>query len=84
MVYDRSCTDIICCLIFLIFTVVLVGVSGYALANGDPTAILTPYDSDGNRCGFADQGASGNGTDLGVRDFTEYKYKFYTDLDIII
>lgn len=48
---DRSCTDIICCLIFLAFIVAMVACSGYAIANGDPERILTPFDSDGNACG---------------------------------
>lgn len=51
MVYDRSCTDCLCCLIFLIYIVAMIGVSGYAIANGNPTVIITPFDSDGNQCG---------------------------------
>jgi hypothetical protein len=81
MVYDRSCTDIICCLVFVIFVVGMVGVSGYAISNGDPLKILTAFDSDGNKCGANNQAASGDGIGLGERDFTEYPYKFYTDLD---
>ena len=45
------CTDIVFCLLFCIFVVGMIGVSGYALATGDPTKLLTPYDSDGNLCG---------------------------------
>lgn len=52
---DRSCTDILCCLIFLVFIVAMVGCSGYAIHNGDPERILTPFDSDGNACGQPDQ-----------------------------
>jgi hypothetical protein len=29
--WERSCTDIICCIIFLAFIVVMVGLSGFAL-----------------------------------------------------
>ena len=77
MVYERSCTDMICCVVFLLFIACMGGVSVYAFQEGDPWKILTPFDSDGNRCGFPDQSATPG---LGVRDFTEYKYKFYTDL----
>jgi len=52
--WERSCTDIICCIIFLAFIVVMVGLSGFALTKGDPRKILTPYDSVGNACGMPD------------------------------
>ena len=52
------CTDIVFCLLFCIFVVGMIGVSGYALATGDPTKLLTPYDSDGNLCGGTNQSAS--------------------------
>ena len=52
-VADRSCTDILCCLIFVAFAVVLVGVSGYGFANGDPMLLLTTWDADGNGCGYS-------------------------------
>ena len=48
MKWDRSCTDIICCLVFIAFTVGMVGISGYALTTGEPLKIFTPFDSDGN------------------------------------
>jgi hypothetical protein len=56
----------------------MLGISGYAIGTGDPWKILTPFDSDGNQCGMPDQEASEG---FGKRDFTEYKYKFYTDLE---
>lgn len=81
MVYDRSCTDVICCLVFCLFFACMGAISIYAIGTGNPWKILTPYDSDGNRCGFPDQEATPG---LGKRDFTEYKYKFYTDLDVVL
>lgn len=54
MKYERSCTDIICCLVFTIFIVAMIGVSGFAISTGDPKKILTPFDSDGNLCGMPD------------------------------
>ena len=53
--WDRSCTDVIFCLIFVAFIVCTLGVSFYAYSAGDPASILTPYDSDGNACGKPDQ-----------------------------
>jgi len=49
--WERGCTDILCCLIFIVFTVAILGVSFYALGSGDPSRIMTPFDSDGNACG---------------------------------
>lgn len=46
--WERSCTDIICCLIFSAFIVSLVAIASYAFSNGDPVKILTPFDSVGN------------------------------------
>ncbi|XP_060069733.1 choline transporter-like protein 2 [Ylistrum balloti] len=48
----RSCTDIICCLIFIIFIGGFAGVSYLAFANGDPYLLLYPVDSNGELCGY--------------------------------
>jgi hypothetical protein len=55
----------------------MVAVSGYAIMKGDPARILVPFDSDGNECGRPLQDKSAN---LGTRDFTDYKYKYFTGL----
>ena len=34
-VYNRGCTDILCCLIFLAFIVGMIGTSGYGFLYGD-------------------------------------------------
>ncbi|XP_060069789.1 choline transporter-like protein 2 [Ylistrum balloti] len=47
----RSCTDIICCLIFLIFFGLLLLISAYAFMNGNPLLLLYPVDSEGVMCG---------------------------------
>ncbi|XP_052789549.1 choline transporter-like protein 2 [Mya arenaria] len=49
---NRSCTDIICCLLFLvcISAMVIISIVGYAY--GDPKKLLYPTDSDGNQCGI--------------------------------
>ena len=75
---ERSCTDILCCLIYLFFIVVMVILAFYGISKGDPLNILTPFDTLNNKCG-APIGA-GNSTITNTRDFTEYKYKFFTNL----
>jgi hypothetical protein len=58
----------------LAFIASLVGITGYSLKNGDPMAMITPYDSNGNRCGMPDQGV------FNKTDFTDYPYKFMYNL----
>ena len=66
--WNRSCTDVLCCLAFLAFLVVMLGISGWALGAGDPYNIITPYDSVGHKCGA-------KGT-----DYEEYPNKHFTSL----
>ncbi|CAF1085517.1 unnamed protein product [Adineta ricciae] len=47
----RSCTDIPCCFIFLIFILLFVVLSIFAFQEGDPKQLLHPTDSQGNLCG---------------------------------
>ena len=76
MVMDRKCTDVVCCMLFTVFIAAMIFVTVIGLMNGDPMRILTPFDNDGNECGKADQSKS---TTLSSgRDFTEYKYKYFT------
>ncbi|XP_032241921.2 choline transporter-like protein 4 isoform X2 [Nematostella vectensis] len=48
---DRSCTDIICCLIFVAYIVGMVVVGIVAFAEGDINRLLLPTDSQGKVCG---------------------------------
>lgn len=63
----RSCTDVICLLIFAVFVAGWVGIGIYAYRNGDPSTLLVPKDSAGSRCGV----------DAHVRD---RPYLFFFDL----
>jgi len=67
-VSDRSCTDILCCLIFIAFLVGMVGTGGYGYMYGDPNLLITMWDADGNGCGL-------NGT------FVDYPYLYYPTID---
>ena len=51
MVMKRQCTDIACCIMFVFFLLMMFAVSGFAVTNGDPNRIVTPFDTDGNECG---------------------------------
>lgn len=63
---DRGCTDIICCIVFVVFIVAFLGISGYAFAKGNPKKVLAPYDPDHRACGL----------DGAVKD---YKYIYFTN-----
>ena len=66
-VENRGCTDIICCLLFLIFLIAWIVVFAYGLAKGDPSKLFIPYDEDRRGCGY----------DSGLKD---YKYIFFYQL----
>jgi hypothetical protein len=68
--WNRSCTDTLCCMLFVAFIASMVALTAYAVAAGNPYAMITPFDSVGNRCGMPKQGANQN------QDFTAYKYKY--------
>ncbi|XP_012942174.1 choline transporter-like protein 2 [Aplysia californica] len=51
---NRSCTDIICCFIFLVCVTGLVCCSIVGYARGDPIKLVYPTDSFGNICGEGD------------------------------
>ena len=47
----RSCTDVPCCLLFLLFILCFVLLSIFAFQEGDPQQLIRPTDSQGNLCG---------------------------------
>ncbi|XP_078685907.1 choline transporter-like protein 2 isoform X1 [Branchiostoma floridae x Branchiostoma belcheri] len=48
---NRSCTDILCCLLFIVFIAGFLAVGILAWVHGDPKLLLYPTDSQGNLCG---------------------------------
>ena len=60
MEMNRTCTDTLCCMLFLAFIASLVALTAYAVSAGNPYAMVTPFDSVGNRCGMPKQGAAKN------------------------
>ncbi|XP_035827083.1 choline transporter-like protein 2 [Aplysia californica] len=51
-IHDRSCTDIICCFIFVVFLLGMGVVSVIGYARGDPYRLVYPTDSHGSICGL--------------------------------
>jgi len=43
----------ICCLVFLAFLVGWIGCAGYGILYGDAMLLVTPWDADGNGCGYS-------------------------------
>ncbi|XP_013864307.1 choline transporter-like protein 2 isoform X2 [Austrofundulus limnaeus] len=52
-IHNRSCTDIICCILFGIAIVAYIGVGILAWTHGDPRKAIYPTDSRGQFCGQA-------------------------------
>ncbi|XP_037009852.2 choline transporter-like protein 2 isoform X3 [Artibeus jamaicensis] len=50
-IYNRGCTDIICCVFFLLAIVSYVAVGVIAWTHGDPRKVIYPTDSRGQFCG---------------------------------
>ena len=43
---ERGCTDVWCCLIYVLFQAGMCYIGYYAMNNGDPNRVLHPYDPD--------------------------------------
>ncbi|KAJ8363433.1 hypothetical protein SKAU_G00122640 [Synaphobranchus kaupii] len=50
-IYNRGCTDIICCILFVLAIVGYFAVGILAWSHGDPRKVIYPTDSRGNFCG---------------------------------
>ena len=42
---NRSCTDILCCLLFIASWFAVVGVASYGITQGNPNLLIHPIDS---------------------------------------
>ncbi|XP_055896841.1 choline transporter-like protein 2 isoform X1 [Biomphalaria glabrata] len=62
----RSCTDVVCCILFVIFLAGMIAVSLVGYVRGDPVKLIYPTDSSGNICG--------------VDTYKEKKYLFMFDI----
>jgi hypothetical protein len=68
-VKDRHCTDILCSLLLIASWIVMTGIGGYAIANGNIDLVIRPLDYDGNVCG----------TDFGPSDMTDFPVLLYVN-----
>ncbi|ESO92821.1 hypothetical protein LOTGIDRAFT_232925 [Lottia gigantea] len=48
---NRSCTDIFCCILFVVFIIGMISCSIVAYSRGDPQRLIHPTDSKGRLCG---------------------------------
>lgn len=51
-IFKRSCTDCLCCPLFIVFCAGMCWALIYGVSNGDPYKLITLYDYDGNGCGY--------------------------------
>lgn len=65
-VKKRSCTDIICLVLFLTFILGYIAVGVLAWIHGDPKKVIYPTESDGNLCGFG--------------NYSDRPYLYYTNM----
>lgn len=47
----RSCTDIPCCLLFILSILAMIAIAASGFSKGTPVRLTYPYDSDGKSCG---------------------------------
>ncbi|XP_034003424.1 choline transporter-like protein 5-B isoform X4 [Trematomus bernacchii] len=50
-VHNRSCTDVVCCVIFIAFIIGYIALGTVAWIHGDPRKVVYPTDSRGQFCG---------------------------------
>ena len=49
---NRKFTDKFCCFLFITYTILMIGICGFAFKNGDPNKLTTAYDPDHRGCGI--------------------------------
>ncbi|CAG0884688.1 unnamed protein product [Darwinula stevensoni] len=49
---NRSCTDVICLIIFTVFMLGWISIGVYAVIFGDPSRLIHPTNSKGQKCGY--------------------------------
>jgi choline transporter-like protein 2/4/5 len=62
----RGCTDILFCLLFIVFIGGCVVVASFGFSRGNPTLVMYPYDEDGRQCGTGSN--------------TKYPYLYFYDV----
>lgn len=80
----RSCTDVICLLIYAAFIAGMGILAVYALIWGNPYRIINGYDSWGNICGKDNAGSKNENVSKSGRDMTDLPYLMYFDPFLMI
>ncbi|XP_064650340.1 choline transporter-like protein 2 isoform X2 [Lineus longissimus] len=57
---NRGCTDILCCLFFVVCVLGLAVTGYFAYVYGDPTILIYPTDSNGEICGYGSKASTPN------------------------
>jgi len=52
VIENRSCTDFLCCLLFVMLWIGMILSASIGFKNGNPKKMLSPFDSAGNQCGL--------------------------------
>lgn len=81
---SRSCTDIICIFLFLLFMVGNGVLAYFAFTLGDPWRIINGYDSFGNTCGVKNVKPDGVTSELAGLDLTDSPYLMYYDFTVML
>jgi len=68
MVAERSCTDIPCLIVWVLFLFSLSAITAFGYLNGNMDKLLAPVDGDSNLCGIGET-------------YGPYKYLYLTHLD---
>lgn len=68
---NRGCTDILCCLIFTAFMALYIIIFFVGVTRGKPWLLVTPFDTDGNGCGY-------------TAGFEAHKYIYFYRVDKIL
>ncbi|XP_071800212.1 choline transporter-like protein 1 isoform X2 [Asterias amurensis] len=74
----RSCTDCLCCILFVFFWIGMFFIAGYSIATGNVLRLIYGYDSYGNICGM-DNPEIANISNSGM-DMTERPRVFFMDV----
>ena len=82
--WERSCTDVLCCLIYLAFNASIIVIAAWGFTQGNPYNLVTPFDMNGNVCGQNNTNITLNATGKPGLDMTNYKYKLLSKFIIIL
>ncbi|KAF0984587.1 hypothetical protein FDP41_000486 [Naegleria fowleri] len=72
----RSCTDVLCIPVFILFWIGMFVIAGFGFWSGNPAALVEPIDYEGNMCGYAIGKGNDNIVDLRNKTYLWYPFEF--------